>query len=214
MNYHAECWFPCMCHIMESEPDEKIKSHCLKLREEFPESQIISNVKGWQSGSFETQTDTGTIKSPHYTERNFEPIITSKLYKLFDETINTVINGQVRIFNYWININGKGAYNLQHNHPQSHLSGVYYVSCPKDSGVITFENPWNFMGFDELSSYTDEFRINNAQHKSIYIEPKDGLLIVFPSHLRHAVPENKSDEERISIAFNLIVIPNQQSQFY
>ena len=29
-------------------------------------------------------------------------------------------------------------------------------------------------------------------------------MILFPSHLAHRVNENKSDEDRISIAFNII----------
>tara|TARA_B100000886_G_scaffold17870_1_gene11472 strand:+ start:1033 stop:1674 length:642 start_codon:yes stop_codon:yes gene_type:complete len=213
MNYHAECWFPCMVHIVDTEPDEKIKSYCLKLREQNPETNYVSNRRGWQSHSFEC-TETGTIKSAHYTDLNPDGVINRKLYELFEPTINTNIDGKVRIYNYWININGKGAYNVEHDHPQAHFSGVYYVNCPKDSGVIVFENPFNFKAFDELSSYNEEFVQKNAQHKSIYIEPKDGLLIIFPAHLRHLVPENNTDEERISIGFNLHVSPYQQWQYY
>jgi uncharacterized protein (TIGR02466 family) len=84
---------------------------------------------------------------------------------------------------------------------------VYYVRCPKDSGVIVFENPFSFKAFDELSSYNEGFVQRNAQHKAIYVQPKDGLLLIFPAHLRHQVLENNSDEERISISFNLHVSP-------
>ena len=31
----------------------------------------------------------------------------------------------------------------------------------------------------------------------------EGGMILFPSHLAHRVNENKSDEDRISIAFNI-----------
>ena len=36
-----------------------------------------------------------------------------------------------------------------------------------------------------------------------YINPKNNLLLLFPSWLEHDVEENKSDDERISIAFNI-----------
>ena len=206
-NYHVECWFPCMVHIVETDPDEKIKSYCLNLREQKPETNYVSNRKGWQSHSFDC-TETGTFKSDHYTDSNPDVSINKKLYELFEQSLNRVVNGKLKICNYWININGKGAYNVGHVHPGSHLSGVYYVKCPKDSGVIVFENPYNFIAFNELDSYNEEFRQRNAQYGTMYIEPKDGLLLIFPAHLRHAVPENNSDEERISIAFNLNVIPN------
>lgn len=189
IKYHAECWFPCMVHILETEPDENIKSYCLKLREGNPESNLASNRKGWQSHSFEGGD------------------INEKLYELFEHSLSTVIKGKISIYNYWININGKGAYNVEHDHPQAHLSGVYYVRCPKNSGVIVFENPFSFKAFDELSSYNEGFVQRNAQHKAIYVQPKDGLLLIFPAHLRHQVLENNSDEERISISFNLHVSP-------
>ena len=193
-NYHAECWFPCMVHIVETDPDEKIKSYCLNLREQKPETNNVSNRKGWQSHP--------------YTDLNPDAYINRKLYDLFEQSLNTAIKGKVEIGNYWININGKGAYNIEHDHPEAHFSGVYYVNCPKNSGVIVFENPYNFKAFNELDSYNEEFRQRNLQYGTMYIEPVDGLLIIFPAHLRHSVPENNSDEERISIAFNLRVIPD------
>ena len=36
---------------------------------------------------------------------------------------------------------GKQAANSVHNHPNSILSGVYYVQAPEHSGVISFQDP-------------------------------------------------------------------------
>jgi hypothetical protein len=35
------------------------------------------------------------------------------------------------------------------------------------------------------------------------IEPKEGMLILFPPYLEHMVEPSKTDEERISLAFDL-----------
>ena len=39
------------------------------------------------------------------------------------------------------------------------------------------------------------------------MKSKTGKLILFDSSIEHSVPENKSKEDRISIAFNLFSLP-------
>ena len=219
MTYTPACWFPCLVHILETEPNEEIKSRCLETRANNPEGVGRSNEGGWQSSpylyndSWES-TETGTVKSPHMTASSSEFIIKEHLTSLIEQSVQTVVNGHVQLFNYWVNINGPGAYNVAHNHPQSHFSGVYYVHCPENSGEIIFNNPFGFTAFDELSCYKDDFTEHMPQHKSISIKPVDGLLLMFPSHLEHCVSKNQSDEDRISIAFNCHVVPTHEQQFY
>ena len=221
MAYTPACWFPCLVHILETKPNEEIKSRCLNTRGDRPEGVRKSNRGGgWQSDSHDVwempfeNTETGTIKSPHMTNYGSEKLIKDHLHSLFDQSINQVIDGELELFNYWININGKGAFNVKHQHPQAHFSGVYYVHCPDNCGEIIFEYPHNFTAFDELSCYKQEFQQKMTQHKSISINPTDGLLLIFPAHLEHSVAANNSDEERISIGFNCIVRPVHQDQYY
>ena len=47
--------------------------------------------------------------------------------------------------------------------------------------------------------------MNNYNHfnSSYFTLPmNEGELILFPSNLQHSVPQNESDEERISLSFN------------
>ena len=81
----------------------------------------------------------------------------------------------------WININRPGSYNDSHIHPSSILSGVFYVSTPKDCGNLVFEFD---NGDDEMA-------------------PIENNLILFPASLSHRVHTNKSKENRISISFNI-----------
>jgi uncharacterized protein (TIGR02466 family) len=41
----------------------------------------------------------------------------------------------------WAIVNGKMAANAVHNHPNSILSGVYYLQTPENCGVISFHDP-------------------------------------------------------------------------
>ena len=40
-------------------------------------------------------------------------------------------------------------------------------------------------------------------YTSFNIPPQEGVMLIFPSFLLHSVEENLSDEDRISVAFNL-----------
>ena len=42
------------------------------------------------------------------------------------------------------------------------------------------------------------------------IEPEEGSIILFPSYIPHSVETNSHDDERISISFNLMVLPEGQ----
>jgi uncharacterized protein (TIGR02466 family) len=103
---------------------------------------------------------------------------------------------------FWVNINPKYAYNALHEHPQSVVSGVYYVQVDENSGSLRFRdpragkrmNPWPVAG-DKTSDRRHWDRVN--------YKPVAGRLIMFPSWLEHDVEASLSDRERISISFNM-----------
>ena len=106
------------------------------------------------------------------------------------------------IANFWININKKNNYNKMHIHPSSILSGTYYAATPPQSGNIIFHNR------PEASYILAEMKQIGAKESrftatSQAFEPKAGAVLVFPGWLQHSVEENKSEQDRISIAFNL-----------
>ena len=100
----------------------------------------------------------------------------------------------------WVNVNRKGDYNTRHHHYNTDLflSGVYYVSVPKDSGVLRLWDPRGGL----VNDSQDMIYFSNG-HQYIDITPKENMMIFFPSWLEHDVTPNNSDEERISIAFNI-----------
>jgi len=55
--------------------------------------------------------------------------------------------------------------------------------------------------FDKSSN--DDFKKSNFIDDSYHCYPTEGRIIVFPSHLEHHVQENKSNEDRISVSFNI-----------
>ena len=86
------------------------------------------------------------------------------------------------IYDGWFNISGPGTYNCWHRHIKNQLSAVVYIQVPDNSGEIEFQEGREFLK----------------------IQPYVGKVVAFPSDLMHRVLENKSDDLRISAAFNLI----------
>ena len=80
----------------------------------------------------------------------------------------------------WGVIYRKGEFSLSHNHYPSAWSFGYYIQMPKGSAPVVFP------GADQT------------------IYPKEGDMIVFPGWVQHEVPANKTEEERIMIAGNII----------
>ena len=50
----------------------------------------------------------------------------------------------------------------------------------------------------------------NKQYHSFDLQPVEGRILIFPAHLLHEVGENKSNQDRISVSFNLKLNKNQE----
>ncbi len=149
-----------------------------------------SNVKGWHSEDFDLN-DKET--------QNFISFILSAIEQVMID-MNWEKQKQIaKINNMWAIINTGGAANLRHQHGNSTISGAYYVRAPKNSGDIVFYDPRPAPVYSHPNVV--EPNLLNTQVNSI--NPKEGLLVLFPSYLDHSVNENFSNEERIVVSFNI-----------
>jgi len=94
----------------------------------------------------------------------------------------------------WINISKKLDFQHFHIHDDFDLSGVYYYQTCGDDGDLVLKNPSLVNRFHVLTSKIDS---------SIFYKPEVGKLILFPGFLEHAVYHNTTDNERISVTFNV-----------
>jgi len=112
--------------------------------------------------------------------------------------------------NMWANINRKGHANNGHNHPGCLWSGTYYVDSGHEGenyvgGEFIVEDPrfpMNAMYMPNLVTRGQDGEPQSAQHS---IKPKSGMMVLFPSWLRHSVRPYLGSMDRISVAFNLMV---------
>jgi uncharacterized protein (TIGR02466 family) len=99
----------------------------------------------------------------------------------------------------WLNIMPTGTHHSGHIHPHSVISGTYYLQVPEDSPAIKFEDPRLPMMMNAPKKL-EEANLENRNFVSI--PATEGELILFESFLRHEVPANLSEDDRISISFN------------
>ena len=102
----------------------------------------------------------------------------------------------------WVNLHRKGDRAQIHNHTNSIISGVWYISSPKNSGKLLVYNEKMLFG-KFLEFPVEKFNEFNSSFRGF--TPQKGDLILFPSDLKHDVTPNKSDEERFSLAFNYML---------
>ena len=153
-----------------------IAKYCLDMKSVVPGVQL-SNVGGWQS--------------PKLTGQH-EPLDTlfisiSKAAQHYRDTIQ--YEHPLKINTLWVNINREKDYNLEHNHPNSVVSGVYYVKAQKKDGDLVLAHPASLlMAYDWHESDVKEF---NKYNSAVWIIPPiENRLLLFPSWLRHSVKPN------------------------
>tara|TARA_R100001443_G_C3308147_1_gene167034 strand:- start:64 stop:711 length:648 start_codon:yes stop_codon:yes gene_type:complete len=96
----------------------------------------------------------------------------------------------------WYHIGKRNSVHELHSHPNCSWCGVYYIqSGDEGSGETTFTNPVS-------SNYLDDGNRWFDWQLETKIPPQDGLLVLFPSYLRHYQSLYIGRKDRIVVAFN------------
>lgn len=158
---------------------ENLEKSILKFSNTYP-SKKLSNIGGYQGHNFVDETLNSEIIKYIPTIKE-KPIENFSLYT-------------------WVNINSKSHKNERHCHMHTDifLSGVFYVKVPENSGYIRFYDPRG-----HLMQMQNDYNYFYGGYAYQYIKPEPNMIMFFPSWLEHDVETNDSDEDRISIAFNI-----------
>ena len=100
----------------------------------------------------------------------------------------------------WATVLAKGAVHKAHSHPNNFLSGVYYIRIHPGSDTINFHDPRSQTGVIR----PPVVELTSANTDQVVVRVTNGTLLMFPSYLEHSVDTNMSEQERISISFNIM----------
>jgi uncharacterized protein (TIGR02466 family) len=174
--------------------NKEYSKYIYELQKEDSKGQKLSNVNGWHSPFFD-------LSSRETIGYKFLMKIQPYIADVF-KSYGWVFNPQkVKCSGMWAIINKKGNFNTEHIHPNSNLSGAYYVKAPKNCGKFKVVNPHS-ISRDKFPPRENPNELNRlvAEH-----EIEEGDLLIFPSYLPHSVLPNQSDDDRIVISFNIFV---------
>jgi uncharacterized protein (TIGR02466 family) len=96
-----------------------------------------------------------------------------------------------------------GGQHALHAHPQSILSGVFYLKIPEGAPPIIFNDPRDHYKYIQ---YPTKFGNPREMYKLLPeygINPTEGTILMWPSWLEHQVPASTCSKERIAVAFNV-----------
>jgi uncharacterized protein (TIGR02466 family) len=162
-----------------------------QLKETEKSAMRTSAPLGWQS-------QTSLFDLPQC--QSFKHLIDAAVL----ETAKAIGYGEVKMQSErcWANVNPKYASNTVHDHANCLFSGVYYVQTPPNSGNLTFHDPRQARVFMQprVSGYTPYIA------DSIDVEVQEGVIMIFPSWLKHGVETNLSGRDRVSLSFNYVFV--------
>ena len=137
--------------------------------------------------------------SPLFVEaaRSVTPKLAELGVLLFGETLGWSVKEM------WVNVLEHGGKQAMHNHANSFISGIVYLTPSHPGSQTVFMKSPGGHDFvfknDHAGSEPGEY----GADKWVSPAPAPGDALLFPSYLLHAVPPNRG-ERRITLAFNAI----------
>ena len=162
-------------------------------------------------------TDTVNYDGGYTTYFNRQSIEHIRGYKQLQEAIYGVVMAYTRELKYevnankcsitmWASVMRKDGYHTVHNHPNSHISGTFYIQCDETMSPIVFHNPTNPFRMHELTVMRPE-DLTPFTSPVLTLQPKQGSLMIWPSWMQHHVEKMRIGGPRITISFNVDFLP-------
>jgi uncharacterized protein (TIGR02466 family) len=185
--------------IDELEDSEAINAELLEKigeRRKLDEGVVQSNIGGWHSKQdFQAWSGKSGRK------------LMNRVLELAREHTVAIDGGTDMKWSVkgWANVSGPGALNKPHVHGGAFWSAVYYVRAPEsESGRLVLHDP----RMPALRMYAPSLRFKGAGTEQVArLQPKSGMIVMFPSWLLHGVDPWEGEGERVSIALNVFVSP-------
>jgi len=130
---------------------------------------------------------------------NIKKELDLKVQDYFDKVISPANKIKPYITQSWLNYTETNQYHHKHAHPNSLISGVFYINCHEEHDKIKFFND----NYKTIKLEIKDWNIWNSE--SWWFSVKTGDVILFPSSLTHMVETKQGDNTRISLAFNVFI---------
>ena len=130
---------------------------------------------------------------------NIKKELDLRIQDYFNKVISPANNITPYITQSWLNYTETNQYHHKHAHPNSLVSGVFYINCHEEHDKIKFFND----NYKTIKLEVKDWNMWNSE--SWWFSVKTGDIILFPSSLTHMVETKQGDNTRISLAFNVFI---------
>ena len=183
-------------HGSTVDPDELLAS-CYGIAEDDEAGQQWSEDNGFPGyTSYASLTDLAW-RSPVFAE--LVKLLDAHVAKFAADLAFDLDGKTLKLEDIWINILPEGGIHTGHIHPHSVISGTTYVALPDGSASIKFEDPRLPMMMAAPGRTKDA---PEAMRQFAYVTPQVGDILLWESWLRHEVPMNMAEDDRLSVSFN------------
>ncbi len=175
----------------------ELEANCLSIAEDDEAGQ------NWcEENEFPGYTSYSSLNDLEWRFPTFKDLVKSldKHVAVFAKDLEFNLDGKkLKMDSIWINILPEGGIHTSHLHPHSVISGTTYVAMPTGTSAIKFEDPRLPM---MMAAPARNAGARDELRNFIYVAPEIGDVLLWESWLRHEVPMNMAEEDRISVSFN------------
>ena len=186
-----------LAELGKSVDPQELEASCLSIADDDEAGQAWCEENGYPGyTSYASLTDLGW-RFPIF--KDLVKVLDKHVAEFASDLQFDLGDKKLKLDSLWINILPEGGIHTSHIHPHSVISGTTYVAMPEGASAIKYEDPRSAM------MMASPMRIKDARpemRQFIYVAPDVGDVLLWESWLRHEVPMNMSEEERISVSFN------------
>ncbi|MGR3637357.1 MAG: 2OG-Fe(II) oxygenase family protein [Shimia sp.] len=187
-------------HLSEFGPEidaSELEASCYSIAEDDEAGQNWCEEKGYPG-----YTSYASLTDLPWRFPIFADIVAAldKHVAAFVEDLEFDLDGRSLVLeDLWINILPEGGMHSSHLHPHSVISGTTYVSMPEGASALKLEDPRSGR---MMAAPVRRSGARRELEPFIYVKPDVGDVLLWESWLRHEVPMNMSEDDRISVSFN------------
>lgn len=130
---------------------------------------------------------------------NIKKELNLKVQDYFNKVLSTTDAITPYITQSWLNYTETNQFHHKHAHPNSLVSGVFYINCDDKLDKIKFFKD----SYQTIKLQIKDWNLWNSE--AWWFTVKTGDIILFPSSLTHMVETKEGTNTRISLAFNVFV---------
>ena len=175
----------------------ELEASCWSIAEDDEAGQDWCDANGYPGYTSYASLDDLPYRFPIFADLKK---VLDKHVAAFAEDLEFDLGGKkLKLDSLWINILPEGGTHSSHIHPHSVISGTTYVTMPEGTSALKLEDPRSARMMAAPPRRKDAREELRAFR---YEAPEAGDVLLWESWLRHEVPVNMSEGDRISVSFN------------